>query len=111
MDDPHFERVSGHGVLHPDRTALRIGGLASSGSRAIDTESVERLHDDGIARLDAQRRRVLAHGVEKALGIETMRSHAVSSWEGRADRDAIVTLEARAWGTNTMLCIYRDIVI
>jgi hypothetical protein len=50
-------------------------------SRAIDPEGIERLQDDGVARLHPQRGRVLAHGVEKALGVETMRGHSVSSWE------------------------------
>ena len=78
-DDRYFERVAGRRTLHPDGTALRIGRLSSLRSRAIDSEGIERLHDDGIARLHAERGRVLAHGVEESLGIETVRGHAVSS--------------------------------
>jgi hypothetical protein len=48
-------------------------------SGAIDPEGVERLHDDGIAWLHAERGRVLPHGVEESLGIETVGGHAVSS--------------------------------
>jgi hypothetical protein len=59
-------------------------------SGAIDPEGVERLHDDGIAWLDAERGRVLAHGVEGSLGVEMVRGHAVPSREGEAGRAGIV---------------------
>ena len=92
-DDCYFERVAGHCTLDPDGTALRIGRLSSVRSRAIDSEGVERLHDDGIARLHAESGRVLAHGVEESLGIEMVRGHAVSSMKSEAGRAGIVASE------------------
>jgi hypothetical protein len=61
-------------------------------SGAIDPEGVERLHDDGVAWLDAKRGRVLAHGVEGSLGVEMVRGHAVPSRSGITGRAGIVAL-------------------
>ena len=97
--------------LHPDGTTLRIGWLSPLRSRAIDSEGVECLHDDGIARLHAQRGRVLTHGVEESLGIETVRGHAVPSRKSEASRTGIVALASWRESVHNVLCIYRDIVI
>ena len=110
-DDRYFERVAGHRALHPDGTALGIGPLAALRSGAIDAEGVERLHDDGIAWLHAERGRVLAHGVEEALGIETVRGHAVPSRNGETVQAGIVAFGDVAGDVHNVLCNYRDIVI
>ena len=88
-EDRYFERVAGHGALHRDGTALGIGALSSLRSGAIDPEGVKRLHDDGIARLHTERGWMLTHGVEEALGIETVGGHAVSSGMAKRSRLAL----------------------
>jgi hypothetical protein len=80
-------------------------------SGVIDPEGVERLHDDGVAWLDAERGRVLAHGVEESLGIEAVRGHAVSSKNGKTGRAGIVALAMWPGDVHNVLCNYRDIVI
>jgi hypothetical protein len=90
---------------------LGIGALTSLRSGAIDAESIERLHDDGIAWLHVERRRVLTHGVEESLRIETVRGHAVPSSNGEAIRAGIVAFALRPGDVHNVLCIYRDIVI